>query len=111
MKKLLSVMLACLVISPALSSADTASGPITWPYRIFVSGSQSFHYRIFKEGNPISFCSGIHSNEFAYINEADDGAKGKIAALLTAYALQRDIHIQYSVTDADGYCQIRQFTM
>lgn len=69
--------------------------------QLYVSGSANFHFRVYGMAT-ISNCP--NATTWAYINEADDGEKGKMATLLTAYAMGKQV--QLIVAPVNGYCQI-----
>lgn len=73
----------------------------------YVSAGNNMYFRVF---GPISTQCPSPQNTWAYINESDSGAKGKIATILTAYALGKDVRLFVEPVDfyANGtiYCHI-----
>lgn len=103
------IIFACaLLIGGAASATETISAfKIN---KVFVSNAENFHFRVY--GMPaMSFCP--DGSTWAYINEADSGAKGKISTLLSAYAAGKDVVLYVTPTDpasnGKAYCKITEF--
>jgi hypothetical protein len=90
--------------------AGTAQATEWTPYAkvssTFVSSGTNMYFRVI---GPVSTQCPDHSN-WAYINESDSGAKGKIATLLTAYALGKNVRLFVEPKDFYGngavYCHV-----
>lgn len=95
-----------LIFTAIGSSADTAR--INPPWQWSIHAAQNAHYRLFPVNHDVRVCSGSHATDFTYVNASDDGAKGKMAALLMAFSLQKAMDI-FTVVDANGYCQLVEF--
>ena len=102
MKKFLLIV---SLFASAHASADQWVGPFTIT-NLYVSGSTNFHYRTM--GMPtVSACASAPT--WAYVNEADPGAKGYIAALLMAFAAGKQVTLYVQPTN--GYCHILEINV
>jgi hypothetical protein len=88
--------------------ADAAPGRFTGAFKPagpYVSGGNNYYFRV--QGLPDS--AGCLQN-WAFVNEADSGSKGKIATLLMAYSQGRNVSL-YVEEDGAGYCRIVEFVV
>ncbi len=95
MKTVQYVAFACILAMMLVDDAVALEFPGPFKIKsIFVSGATNLHYRVISD-NPASWqChNGPTYDSWAYINENDDGAKGKIAAIQMAYALGKSIRL------------------
>ena len=106
-KLLTSLALAFAVIggSPAMAGPTSASGIInsTW-----LSGGSNLAFRIYLSqagADQLSACQ----YGFAYLNTSDDNYQAKVANLLTAYALKKNVSLEGIVTESNGFCRIVDF--
>lgn len=108
MRKYLPIYLLSSIVliaaSPALSLENSGWFKIN---QIVVSGAANMHFRVY--GMP-SNAACVNGTNYAYINEADTGSKGKISTLLSAYAAGKDVRLVLEPTDHynDGriYCRV-----
>jgi hypothetical protein len=100
------IRLRCFLIT-ALLIMTTAAHAVGWtgPFvitQLYISGAENYHLRV--TGFPaISACP--NGPTWAYINQSSSGSKTYIAALMTAYAMGKQVNI-YWQPDTSGYCQI-----
>lgn len=85
-------------------------GPFTIK-SITVSSATNYHFRLQSNGSSWLCLNGETNPPWAYINEADSGAKGKIATLLTAYSLGKTVTVvtEGVVVGSSTYCHILDF--
>lgn len=107
--KTIAVAAVVLAFSGPATVADAQS--FTWTNvftitQLYVSGSANFHFRVYGMAT-MSNCP--NATSWAYLNEADDGEKGKMATLLTAYAMGKQV--QLVVSPVNGYCQILEINV
>lgn len=76
--------------------------------KLWISGAETGHYRIVDEGGPAQCTGGPAYPGWSYINVSDSGSKGKIAAILLAYAQGKTVELT-TETDGNGYCHIVEF--
>lgn len=95
-------MVILLALPLAVNAGWTGEFRPTGPY---VSGAGNYHFRVMGVP-PAANCR----NGFAYIAEADSGAKGKMAALLLAYGTGKNVDL-FVETDSQGYCMIIEFAV
>jgi hypothetical protein len=70
---------------------------------LYVAGENNFQYRPYGVG-VLSMCP--NSPNWAYINENDNGAKGKIATILAAFYSGRPVRMYLSAQG--GFCRIEE---
>ena len=88
----------CLWCGPTVAGQWVSSFTVT---RLFVAGENNFQYRVY--GMPaLPACAS--GPDWAYVNDADSGAKGKVATLLGAFYSGRRVGIFVEVVN--GYCHI-----
>lgn len=71
---------------------------------LYVAGQNNFQYRVYGMSSLQSLCP--NSPNWAYVNESDSGAKGRVATILAAFYAGRAIRVYVTVTG--GYCQIEE---
>lgn len=79
---------------------------------IVMSSAKNYHFRVISNNPGAWLCSNGPTNEaWAYINEDDSGAKGKMAALLLAYSMGKTVTLTTAGVDGGGvtYCHIFDF--
>lgn len=70
---------------------------------LYVAGENNFQYRTYGAGSqPI--CP--NSPNWAYVNDADSGSKGKIATILAAFYTGRPIRVY--IEAVNGFCHIEE---
>jgi hypothetical protein len=115
-------MKRCVLIGSALFLVLAVSGialafdqPPTFKISgLFWSDAQNMHCRVLSDTPTIPLCTGGPTNAaWAYINESDSGAKGKIAGLMTAYALGKSVNLttESVPVGAATYCHIVEFSI
>ena len=81
--------------------------PYARVFSTYVSAGTNMYFRVF---GPVSTQCPSPQNTWAYINELDSGAKGKIATLLMAHASGKDVRYYVEPVDFYGngtiYCHI-----
>jgi hypothetical protein len=112
MKKIM-VGILFLISGLLVGTANSAEYPGAFHISsVFLSNATNFHFRIYSDNPGSWLCSnGPRNPSWGYINEADSGAKGKIAALLEAYAMGKTITATTIGVPYNGstYCQIIEF--
>lgn len=108
MSKIMRGLAVLVLIATTLPMTANAAGRFTGAFKPagpYVSGGSNYYFRVL--GLPDS--ANCQQN-WAFINEADSGSKGKIATLLMAYAQGRNVSL-YVQEDGSGYCQIIEFVV
>jgi hypothetical protein len=98
MKKLVLTSVLLFASMQAFADEWTPEFRIT---ALYVAGATNFHYRVFGMPNMPVCANGVN---WAYVNEADPGSKGFIAAMLSAHASGKPI--QVLTTPVNGFCHI-----
>ena len=77
---------------------------------INMSAADNFHFRISGRPTQTMCANGI---DWAYINENDSGAKGKIAGLMMGYSLGKKVGLltETVVRNGTNFCHILDFTL
>ncbi len=102
-----------LVVMLLFSGLSYSAQPTGWfkISEIYVSSANNMHFRVV--GLPAGACP--NGSNWAYVDEADTGAKGKISALLSAYVAGKNVHLWIETKDyySNGqvYCQIAEFSI
>lgn len=92
----LAALCACTV--PAAAGQWVSAFTVT---SLFVSGENNYQYRLY--GMPtVTACT--NGPNWAFINDADSGSKGKVATLLGAFYSGRRVGI--FVEAENGYCHV-----
>lgn len=97
------VSMLALAVMAALPTVASAAGRFTGAFKPagpYVSGGNNYYFRV--QGLP---SSANCLQNWAFVDEADSGSKGKIATLLMAYAQGRNVSL-YVEEDGAGYCRI-----
>jgi len=78
---------------------------------IFVSSASNYHFRVESNTGNWHCSNGPKLPAWSYVNEADSGAKGKISALLAAYASGKSVTLvtEGVAAGANTYCRILEF--
>ncbi|OWQ88589.1 hypothetical protein CDN99_17230 [Roseateles aquatilis] len=108
LKTMQGIAATAMVAALALPMAAHAEGRWTGEFKPggpYVSSGVNFHFRV-SNVPATANCP----QTWAYINETDSGAKGKIAALLLAYAQGKSIDIFVDTGDG-GYCHVVEFVV
>lgn len=119
-KMLVSLSVVIFLVCVQMAG-NVLAGEFPAPFKIaglFVSDATNLHFRV-NSNNPSAWlCSNGPTNpSWAYINEADSGAKVKIATLMTAYSLGKTVSLVtegvYFGGDYGGktYCRILEFSI
>jgi hypothetical protein len=109
MKKISLVILAVVVVLTSIGVACAYDYPDQFQIKnLYVSGATNYHFRIWSMTPNAPLCTGGPTNpSWAYINEADSGAKGKIASLTIAYVMGKKVAL--TTITVGSYCQIVEF--
>jgi hypothetical protein len=117
-KSLVFTVVFCLVLVVVnMTYAQEVQNPIIIK-KIFVSDANNLHFRVISHAPNIPLCTGGPPNgidpgmeAFAYVNESDSGAKGKMATLMTAYALGKYVTLVTEPVQFGPhiYCHIVEF--
>ncbi len=108
MKKYLALLI--LLLCPTLLHAYSSSGwfEIT---QTFSTTESNMQYRVYGMPN-VQECS--NGQNWAYVDEADSGARTKISTLLSAYAAGHQVQLTLEVVDyfnnGNKYCHIVAIT-
>jgi hypothetical protein len=100
-----TLLLGAFSISTVASAQSLITPPAFVPTAMYFSTSANFTVRVFGGATLNSYCP----LGWAYVNEADDGAKEKIAGLMSAYAMGKTLNLIIQVTPGTNYCQIIEF--
>lgn len=108
----MAILLATAILTAGMLAPRPSSAEYPAPFKIAiitVSGSTNLHFRVGYSGTtPLCSNGPTAGNPWAYLNETDSGAKGKIATLLMAYALRKTVTIetQSVLFGTSTYCHI-----
>lgn len=106
------IFLICVQMAGNVSAVEYPA-----PFKIaglYVSHADNLHFRVISNNPSAWLCSnGPINTSWAYINEADSGAKVKIATLMSAYALGKTITLATEgiVSGSTTYCHILEFSI
>ena len=78
---------------------------------IYVSSASNYHFRVESSTGNWHCNNGPKSPAWSYVNEPDSGAKGKMSALLAAYASGKSVALvtEGVTVGANTYCRIVEF--
>lgn len=111
MKKIKSIFLSLVLFTGLGFGQKVFALEAATPFvidKLWISGAESAHYRIVDEEGPAHCTGGPTGPAWSYINVSDSGSKGKISAILLAYAQGKTVELS-TETDADGYCHVVEF--
>jgi hypothetical protein len=68
---------------------------------LYVAQQNNFQYRVYGMP-PVASCT--NATTWAYVNDADAGSPGSVAAILSAYSMGKLIRL--NITTVNGFCHI-----
>ena len=81
--------------------------------KIYLANAENFHFRVLRNTTDGTWLcnNGPKNPAWAYINESDSGSKGKMSALLAAYAAKKTVQLYTEGVDtsAGRMCKIVEF--
>lgn len=106
MKKIVFFVLCLLSFTASIKAYDVSSHFVI--DKLWISGAENAHYRIVDESGTAHCTGGPTNPAWSYINVSDSGSKGKISAILLAYAQGKTVELT-TETDVNGYCHVVEF--
>lgn len=103
-----------LAIAASMAGVNAGAAEYPTPFKIssiFVSSASNYHFRVESNTGNWHCNNGPKSPAWSYVNETDSGAKGKISALLAAYASGKSVTLvtEGVIAGANTYCRILEF--
>jgi len=101
-KLILTILIAAFNV-PSSASVGTGFFNISG---IYVSLAENYHMRVYGTGSIAGCTAGVN---WAYMNTSYPGSKEYFAALMLAYATNKQVNLVVQ-PDGNGYCQIIEMT-